>query len=126
MKMMTKVMAVVTIMTLTVAMPAVAGNKKHNDRRADKVVVVVKDKKAPAHFDKRSSHFAPRPVAHRPNVKVCTFKVSRHTAHRKNVVAAAERIHGVMNATFNPRTGMMTVQYDAHRTTPRIIRHVVA
>ena len=111
-------MAIVAIVSITMTVPAVAGNKKHNDRRADKVVVVVKDKKAPSHF---GSHA----MAPRPDVKVCSFKVSRHSAHR-NVVAKAESIHGVMDAKFNPRTGMMTVRYDAHRTTPRIIRNVVA
>ena len=123
--MMNKVMAIMAIVSITMVMPAVAGNKKHNDRRADKVVVVVKEKKAPSHFDAARGHFDRKPVAPRPDVKVCSFKVSRHSAHR-NVVAKAESIHGVMDAKFNPRTGMMTVRYDAHRTTPRIIRNVVA
>ena len=138
MKMMNKVMAIMAIVSITMAMPAVAGNKKNNDRRNDKVVVVVKEKKAPSHFDAARGHFDRKPVAPRPDVrstsgrsypkgleKVCSFKVSRHSAHR-NVVAKAESIHGVMDAKFNPHTGMMTVRYDAHRTTPRIIRNVVA
>lgn len=123
---MNKVVAIMTIVSLTVAMPAMAGNnKKHNDRKNDKVVVVVKDKKAPTHFDKRTSHFAPRPVAPRPDVKVCTFKVSHHAAHR-NVVAKAERIHGVMDAHYNPRTHEVTVRYDARMTSARHIMHSVA
>lgn len=124
-KMMNKVMAIVAIVSITTATPAMAGDNKHNDRRVDKVVVVVKDKKAPSHFDAAKGHFDRKPVAHRPDVKVCTFKVSRHAAHG-NMVAKAERIHGVMEAHYNPRTHMMTVRYDAHRTTARIIRHVVA
>lgn len=125
MKMMNKVMAVMTIMSITMAMPAMAGNKKNNRNDKVNVTVVVNDKKAPSHFDAARSHFDRKPVAPRPDVKICTFKVSRHSAHR-NVVAKAESIHGVMDARFNPHTGMMTVRYDAHRTSPRIIRNVVA
>ena len=122
---MNKVMAVVTIMTLTSAMPAMAGNKKHNDRRNDKVVVVVKDKKTPAHADKRTSHFVPKLVAPRPDVKVCTIRVNPRSAHG-NVVARAERIHGVMDAHYNPRTHEVTVRYDAHMTSAHHIMHSVA
>ena len=124
--MMNKVMAIMAIVSITMAMPAMAGNKKNNDRRNDKVVVVVNNKKAPSHYDAARGHFNRKPMAHRPDIKVCSFKVSRHAAYRKNVVAAAESVHGVMDAKFNPHTGMMTVRYDAHRTTPRIIRNVVA
>lgn len=126
MKMTNKVMAIMAIVSITMAMPAMAGNKKHKDRRNDKVVVVVKDKKAPSHFDAARGHFDRKPMAPRPAVKICTFKVSRHAAAHRNVVAKAESIHGVMDAKFNPRTGMMTVRYDAHRTSPHIIRNVVA
>ena len=84
-----KVMAAVAVMTLTMTMPAMAGNKKHNDRRADKVVVAVKDKKAPSHFDAARGPFDRRPMAPRPEVKVCTFKVSRHAAAHRNVEAKA-------------------------------------
>jgi len=122
---MNKVMAVVTIMTLTSVIPAMAGNKKNNNRNNDKVVIVVNENKAPAHTDKRTSHFAPKPVALRPDVKVCTFRVNSRSAHG-NIVARAERIHGVMDAYYNPRTHEVTVRYDAHMTSAHHIMHSVA
>ena len=125
MKMMNKVMAVMTIVTLTMATPAVAGNKKHNDRRADKVVVAVDNKKAPSHIVSPKAHFDRQPAAPRPEMKVCTFKVSRQAA-RGNMVARAAKVHGVVDAHFNPRTRTMTVRYDARRTSPRIITRAVA
>lgn len=121
-----KVMAVVTIMTLTSAMPAMAGNKKHNDRRNDKVVVVVKDISSPlVRGGYNAGIHAPKPIATCPGVKVCTFRVNPRSA-RHNVVAQAERIHGVMDAYYNPRTHEVTVRYDAHMTSAHQIMHSVA
>ena len=63
MKKMNKVIAIMMMMSITFAMPAMAGNNKKND----KVVVVVNNDKKASHFDKadkkttvstsRSSHF---------------------------------------------------------------------
>ncbi len=61
-----KVIAIM-MMSITFAMPAMAGNKKNNNGKNDKVVVVVNNDKKASHFDKadknttvstsRSSHF---------------------------------------------------------------------
>ena len=129
MKKMNKVIAAMMMMAITFAMPAMAGNKKPNNHgKNDKVVVVNNDKKA-SHFDKvdkRTSHFdAHKTHAYRPDVKACTFKVSRHDSHMK-VVAKAEHMKGVMNTKWNPRTRELTVIYDAKVTSARHIMHSVA
>ena len=125
-----KVIAAMMMMAITFAMPAMAGNHKkpNNHGKNDKVVVVNNDKKA-SHFDKvdkRTSHFdAHKTHAYRPDVKACTFRVSRHDSHRK-AVAKAEHMKGVMNTKWNPRTRELTVIYDAKVTSARHIMRLVA
>ena len=130
MKKMNKVIAAMMMMAITFAMPAMAGNHKkpNNHGKNDKVVVVNNDKKA-SHFDKvdkRTSHFdAHKTHAYRPDVKACTFKVSRHDSHKK-VVAKVENMKGVMDTKWNPRTRELTVRYDANKTSARNIKHFMA
>jgi hypothetical protein len=129
-----KVIAIMMMMSITFAMPAMAGNNKKNDKKHD-VVVVNNDKKG-SHFDKvdkkttvstsRSSHFdANKTHAYRPDVKTTTIKVSRHDSHKK-VVAKVENMKGVMDTNWNPRTRELTVRYDANKTSARNIKHFVA
>jgi len=119
MKKMNKVIAAMMMMAITFAMPAMAGNKKSNNHgKNDKVVVVNNDKKA-SHFDTHKTH------AYRPDVKACTFKVSRHDSHKK-VVAKVENMKGVMDTKWNPRTRELTVRYDANKTSARNIKHFLA
>ena len=135
MKKMNKVIAIMMMMSITFAMPAMAGNKKNNNGKNDKVVVVNNDKKA-SHFDKadkkttvstsRSSHFDTHKThAYRPDVKTTTIKVSRHDSHKK-VVAKVENMKGVMDTKWNPRTRELTVRYDANKTSARNIKHFMA
>ena len=134
MKMMNKVIVAMIAMAVTFAMPAMAGNKNHNDKK-DKVVVVNNGKKE-SHFDKvdkkttvstsRPTHFdAHKKNAYRPDVKTCTVKVSRHESHKK-VVAKVENMKGVMDTNWNPHTRELTVRYDAKVTSARHIRHFMA
>ena len=113
MKKMNKVIAAMMMMSITFAMPAMAGNKSNNHGKNDKVVVVNNDKKG-SHFDKvdkKTSHFdAHKTHAYRPDVKTCTFKVSRHDSHKK-VVAKVENMKGVMDTNWNPRTRELTVRF---------------
>ena len=121
-----KVIAAAMMMAITSAMPAMAGNKKHNNGKNNKVVVVV-DKKV-SHFDmvdKKTTHFSAHKHVYRPDVKACTFRVSRHDSHEK-VVAKAEHVKGVMNTKWNPRTRELTVIYDAKVTSARHIMHFMA
>ena len=129
MKTMNKVIAAMMMMAITTTMPAMAGNKHHNDRNDKKttVVVVTNDKKA-SHFDnvdKRTSHFDAHKHAYRPDVKTCTFRVSRHDSHKK-VVAKVEHMKGVMDTKWNPRTREVTVIYDAKVTSAHHIKHFMA
>ena len=127
MKMMNKVIAAAMMMAITFAMPAMAGNKKYGNNKKTTVVVVTNDKKT-SHFDKvdkGASHFDAHGHAYRPDVKTCTFKVSRHDSHMK-VVAKAEHMKGVMNTKWNPRTRELTIIYDAKVTSARHIMHSVA
>ena len=122
---MNKVIAAMMMMAIT-TMPAMAGNKHHNDKKTT-VVVVNNDKKA-SHFDKvdkRTSHFDAHKHAYRPDVKTCTFRVSRHDSHKK-VVAKVENMKGVMDTKWNPRTREVTVIYDAKVTSARHIKHFMA
>jgi len=128
MKTMNKVIAAM-MMAITTAMPAMAGNKKHNNHDKNTTVVVVTNDKKASHFDKvdkRTSHFdAHKKHAYRPDVKTCTFRVSRHDSHRK-VVAKVKHMKGVMDTKWNPRTREVTVIYDAKVTSARHIRHFLA
>ena len=129
MKTMNKVIAAMMMMAITTAMPAMAGNKKHTNHGKNTTVVVVTNDKKVSHFDKmnnRTSHFdAYKKHAYRPDVKTCTFRVSRHESHRK-VVAKVEHMKGVMDAKWNPRTREVTVIYDAKVTSARHIKHFMA
>ena len=127
MKTMNKVIAAMMMMAITTAMPAMAGNKNHNDKK-DKVVAVNNNKKD-SHFDKvdkKTTHFdAHKKNAYRPDMKTYTFKVSRHDSHKK-VVAKVENMKGVKEAKRNPRTREVTVIYDANVTSARNIKHFMA
>jgi hypothetical protein len=127
MKKINKVIAIMMMMSITFAMPAMAGNNKKNDKKHD--VVVVNNDKKDSHFDKvdkKTSHFdAHKTHAYRPDVKTCTIKVSRHDSHKK-VVAKVENLKGVMDTNWNPRTRELTVRYDANKTSARNIKHFMA
>ena len=128
MKKFNKVIAIMMMMSITFAMPAMAGSKHHNNGKNDKVVVV-NDHKSESHFDKvdkaLSHHDAHKPHAYRPDVKTCTIKVSHRDSHHK-VVAKVENMKGVMDTNWNPRTRELTVRYDANKTSARNIKHFVA
>jgi len=128
MKKMNKVIAIMMMMSITFAMPAMAGNKNNNHGKNDKVVVVNNDKKG-SHFDKvdkKTSHFdANKTHAYRPDVKTTTIKVSRHDSHKK-VMAKVENMKGVMDTNWNPCTRELTVRYDANKTSARNIKHFMA
>ena len=107
--------------------PAMAGNKHHNDRSGKKTtLVVVNNDRGGSHFDKvdraLSHNTYHKDQAYRPEVKTCTFRVSRHDSHKK-VVAKVENVKGVMNTKWNPRTREVTVIYDAKVTSARHIMH---
>ena len=126
---MNKVIAAMVMMAMTVAMPAMAGNRHHNHHNHhhnhhDKNVVVVVHHKGGPHFDKRAAHFD-RHHASRPDMKTCTVHLSRFDSPRA-AMARAGRIHGVADVKYNSRTREITVLYDAKVTSSRHIRHAVA
>ena len=124
------------MMAITFAMPAMAGNKtmvstnrQHTNHDKKTTVVVVNNDKKDSHFDKvdkaLSHSNAHKGNVYRPDVKTCTFRVSRHDSHTK-VVAKVENMKGVMNTKWNPRTREVTVIYDAKVTSVRNIKHFMA
>ena len=139
MKTMNKVIALIMMMAITIAMPAMAGNGKKNlNGNKNKVVVVTngrRDVHAPKvdmhdphgpKADMRDPRFdAPRKPIYRPDVRICVIKLGRHDSHRK-VVAKAEHMKGVMDAKWNPRTREVIVRYDANVTSARHILHFMA
>ena len=119
---MKKMIAAMVMMAMTVAMPVMAGNKHHNHHNHhDKNVV---HHKGGPHFDKRAAHFD-RHHAPRPDMRICTVYLSRFDSPRA-AMERAERIHGVAEVKYNPRTRAITVLYDAKVTSSRHIRHAVA
>ena len=129
MKKMNKVIAIIMMMSITFAMPAMAGNKNHRNNDRNDKAVVVNNHKSESHFDKVDKALSHNDVhkthAYRPDVKTCTIKVSRHDSHKK-VVAKVENMKGVMDTNWNPRTRELTVRYDANKTSARNIKHFVA
>ena len=134
MKKLNKVIVAMMMMAITTAMPAMAGSKNHNDKKDNVVAVnnrttVNTSHQSGSHFDKvekaLSHNDAHKGHAYRLDVKTYTFKVSRHDSYKK-IVAKAERINGVMDAKWNPRTREVTVRYDANKTSVKHIRHSVA
>ena len=129
MKIMNKVIATMMMMAITTAMPAMAGNKNHNDKK-DKVVAVnhktTVSTSRPTHFDAHKTMVSTnRQNTYRPDIKTYTFKVSRHDSHKK-VVAKVENMKGVKEAKWNPRTREVTVIYDANVTSVHNIKHFMA
>ena len=128
-KMMNKVIAAMIMMAIANVMPAKADNYKNvNSGRRDHAVVVNNHKKDvhPGKMDKKPAYYgAHNKHAYRPDVKSCTVKVSRHTPHNR-VVAKAERIKGVMDTKWDPRTRELIIRYDAHMTSSGHIKHAVA
>ena len=135
MKKMNKVIAIMMMMSITFAMPAMAGNKSNHNGKNDKAVVV-NNHKSESHFDKvdkaLSHNDAHKTHAYRPDVKTTTIKVSRHDSHKtkvstiRQVVAKIENMKGVMDTNWNPRTRELTIRYDANKTSARNIKHFVA
>ena len=116
---MKKMITAMVMMAMTVEMPTMAGNRHHNKHNHH-------DKKA-GHFDKvdkRTFHFD-KHHATRPDMKTCTVHLSRFDSPRA-AMERAERIHGVADVKYNPRTREITVLYDAKVTSSRHIRHAVA
>ena len=121
MKKMNKVIAAMMIMAIT-AIPAMAANSV--DKNADKNARP--DRKEMRMMDRRyDRHMGRHHFHHAPVIEMTTFKVSPRAARHKNVVIAAKSIHGVKDVRWNPRNGMMTVVYDARRTTAHHIRAIV-
>ena len=118
--MMNKVIAAMIMMAIAYVMPAMADNGKYvNSGRRDHAVVVNNHKKDvhPGKMDKKPAYYG----AHDKHA----VKVSRHTPHNR-VVARAERVRGVMDTRWNPRTRELIIRYDARMTSARNIRHAVA
>ena len=126
---MNKMIVAMIMMAIANVMPAMADNHKNvNSGRRDHAVVVNnhnKDVHAGKMDKKPTGHDAHNKHAYKPDVKSCVVKVSRHT-HHDRVVAKAERVRGVMDTRWNPRTRELIIRYDAHMTSSRHIKHAVA
>lgn len=125
MKKMYNVIVAMIIMVITAA-PVFAGTNVDKNARPDKKEVRMMDrkfdKKADKKFDKKVDKYRNR---HMTVIEVVTFKVNPKAAKGKNVVAAAKAVYGVKDVKWNPRKGMMTVTYDAKKTTARRIKAAV-
>ena len=118
---MKKTIAAMMMMAMTAAMPAMAGNNHFgkNDKKAGHY------DKSIAHYDKRTAtHFDTHRAA-RPDMRTYKIHLSRYDSPRA-AIARAERINGVKEAKYNPRTRELTIIYDAYRTSILHIKHAVA
>ena len=127
---MNKMIVAMIMMAIANVMPAMADNHKNvNSGRRDHTVVVNNHNNKDVHagkMDKKpAGHDAHNKHAYKPDVKSCVVKVSRHTHHNR-VVARAERVRGVMDTRWNPRTRELIIRYDAHMTSARSIKHAIA
>ena len=127
------VIVAMIIMVITAA-PVFAGTNVDKNARPDKKEVRMMDrkfdKKADKKFDKKVDKKFDKKVdkyrnRHMTVIEVATFKVNPKAAKGKNVVAAAKAVYGVKDVKWNPRKGMMTVTYDAKKTTARRIKAAV-
>ena len=123
-----KVIAAMMLMAITTAMPVMGGNKKPNNGKNDKAVVV-NTHKSHSHFDRNEKTLphlnAHKPHAYRPDVKSCIVILSRRD-YQKDLRAKVENMKGVMDTNWNPRTRELTVRYDANKTSARNIKHFMA
>lgn len=117
MKTMYKVIVAMMFMAITTA-PAIAANNVDKNARPDKKEMRMTDRKHDKKVDKYHNH-------HMAAIEVISFKVSHKASKKKNVVAAAKAIYGVKDVKWNPRTSMITVTYDAHKTSSRTIKAAV-
>ena len=131
MKKMYNVIVAMIIMVITAA-PVFAGTNVDKNARPDKKEVRMMDrkfdknkkvdKKFDKKFDRKVDKYRNR---HMTVIEVATFKINPKAAKGKNVVAAAKAVYGVKDVKWNPRKGMMTVTYDAKKTTARRIKAAV-
>lgn len=106
------------IMAITTA-PVFAGNNV--DRKPKPVKKEMTDRKPDRKADKdRGKHFD-RHAA----IEVISFKVDHKASKKRNFVQKVETIPGVKEVKWNPRTKMMTVTYDANKTSARKIKAAV-
>ena len=115
MKNFSKVIVAMMIMAVTSTMPLMASNDK-NVRPGHK-----KEMRADSWRHAHRHSLPPR----RPAMRTVTFKVGHKAAERKNVVATAKAVYGVRDARWNPATRMMTVRYDANKTSAKYIKEAV-
>lgn len=116
-----KVMVAMMIMAITTA-PVFAVNKVDKNTRPDKKEMRMNDRNHDKKVDKKTYKNNFRQVA---DIEVVSFKVSNKVFKKKNVVAKVESIRGVKEVKWNTRNNMMTVTYDANKTSARAIKAAV-
>jgi len=105
--------AAMLLMALTTSTSALADTKKnsYNNRHTPDAVVTT--------YHGHGRTWRDEGKVYRPVIKTCTFRTHRHA------LAKADRLRGVVETRWNPRTNMLTVYYDARITTSRHIRHAM-
>ena len=122
MKTMHKVIVAMIIIFITTA-PVFAGNNVDRNTKPGKKEMT--DRK-PGKNDKNTDRKTYKNHdSHAAAIEVISFKVSHKASKEKNIVAKVEAIHGVKKVNWNPRVKMMTVTYDAHKTSSRTIMAAV-
>ena len=119
MKTMYKVIVAMMIMAITTA-PVFAGNNVDRKKKPVKKEMVDRRPDRRADRDRGWNH-----DRHAAVIEVISFKVSPKASKKRNFVAKVEAIHGVKEVKWSPRTKMMTVTYDANKTSARAIKAAV-
>ena len=81
---MNKVIAIMMMMSITFAMPAMAGNKTNNHGKNDKAVVVNNDKKA-SHFDKVENMKGVMDTNWNPRTRELTVRYDANKTSARNI-----------------------------------------
>ena len=121
-----KVIVAMMIMAITTA-PVFAGNNVDKNTKPDKKEMVDRkygknDKKA----DKKTYNKTyKKHDRHAAAIEVISFKVGHKASKKRNIVKKVEAIRGVKEVKWNSRTSMMTVTYDANKTSAHAIKAAV-
>ena len=117
-----KVIVAMMIMAITAA-PVFAGNNVDRSPKHDKKEMT--DRKPGKNDKKADKHTYNNHNRHAAAIEVISVKVGHKASKKKNIVAKVEAIHGVKEVKWNSRTSMMTVTYDANKTSAHAIKAAV-
>ena len=114
---------IVAMMIMAITSPVFAGNNV--DRNTMPIKKEMVDRKPGKNDKKADKDKGKHHDRHAAAIEVISFKVGHKAAKKRNIVQKVEAIHGVKEVKWNSRTSMMTVTYDANKTSEHAIKAAV-